>query len=191
MTIRCIEDLAKFYGTTTNRLEHDVYKYTDCGAWIKWDKEKVLIGAIVEGSDAEFTCDPLYFPFETKNLDDQLEWLENVTNDAWNYANAEINPEEIMERIDLNNYHGYHTEDQTITELVEILEYTGHDVHVVYDDPSNMVPVGIMIDGEMAKTKSGLDISFGFYALPDVDSDDCICFHNPLFVRSNPEENKL
>jgi hypothetical protein len=32
-----------------------VFKYTDCGAWIKFDAQGIMLGTIVEGSDAEFS----------------------------------------------------------------------------------------------------------------------------------------
>lgn len=32
-----------------------IFKFTSCGAWIKFDSEGIMVGTIVEGSDAEFS----------------------------------------------------------------------------------------------------------------------------------------
>ena len=47
----------------------------------------VLVGSIVEGSEAEFTCSPLYFPIAEKNWDQAIEWLEGECDLAWREAN--------------------------------------------------------------------------------------------------------
>lgn len=36
-------------------IEKAVYKGTDCGAWVKFDAQGILVGTIVEGSDAEYS----------------------------------------------------------------------------------------------------------------------------------------
>ena len=88
MTIKRIDDIAYIFGTTVKRLKHDVYKETNCGAWIEWDDETVTIGSIVEGSDAEFQK-TFRFPFKSIELDDWFEELENLTDEAWHEANDE------------------------------------------------------------------------------------------------------
>lgn len=88
MTINGINDLANCFGTTVDRLEHDLYKYTDCGAWIIWDDESVTIGSIVEGSDAEFDRRFVY-PFESQEVSDWMDELEDLTDEAWHEANDE------------------------------------------------------------------------------------------------------
>ena len=45
--IHNIEELAHEMGSSVETLRHDVYKYTQCGAWILWDDEWVRIGSIV------------------------------------------------------------------------------------------------------------------------------------------------
>lgn len=37
------------------RIDRAVYKGTDCGAWVKFDEQGIVVGSIVEGSDAEFS----------------------------------------------------------------------------------------------------------------------------------------
>lgn len=88
MKINNIHDLAEHFGTTPEHLEHYIYKYTDCGAWINWTYTKVSIGSIVEGSDAEFD-ETFEFPFDSEEVDDWLEEQEYLTTAAWNEANAD------------------------------------------------------------------------------------------------------
>lgn len=88
MTINNINDLATHYGTTVDRLEHDFYKYTDCGAWIRWDDSTVDFGTIVEGSDAEFS-ESLIFPFDSELFDTCLAEIEYQADIAWHEANDE------------------------------------------------------------------------------------------------------
>ncbi len=40
---------------TPSMISRCVYKYTDCGAYIHFDDKGIIVGTIVEGSDAEFT----------------------------------------------------------------------------------------------------------------------------------------
>ena len=86
MIINNIHDLAAHFGTSVERLERDFYKYTECGAWIRWDDNSVTFGTIVEGSDAEFS-DDLLFPFNSEYFDDCLAEIENQADMAWHEAN--------------------------------------------------------------------------------------------------------
>ena len=88
MELKNIEDVAEWFGSTVPRIERDIYKYTDCGAWITWDEQSVTIGSIVEGSDAEFSK-KFNFPVMSEGLDDWMEELENLTDEAWHEANDE------------------------------------------------------------------------------------------------------
>ena len=97
MKIRNIEDLASYLGTKVDSLEHDVYKYTACGAWIRWDSETVTVGSIVEGSDAEFSK-TLAFPFESEAYEAWISELETLTDEAWTEANCDT-PEDIAEEL--------------------------------------------------------------------------------------------
>ena len=88
MKINNINDLANYYGTEVKHLEHDIYKSTDCGAWIHWTDDKVSIGSIVEGSEAEFSRN-FYYPFDSTELDNWFEELEELVDEAWHEANDE------------------------------------------------------------------------------------------------------
>lgn len=84
--IRTIEDLAEYLDTSVNSIEHDIYKYTACGAWIAWDDSSVTVGTIVEGSDAEFS-EVLQFPFTSEDFDNSILELEELADKAWHEAN--------------------------------------------------------------------------------------------------------
>ena len=84
--INNINDYAKSLGTSVSSLKHDIYKYTDCGAWIDWNDESMTIGSIVEGSDAEFSK-TFKFPVSMDEVDEWYEELEQLTEEAWHEAN--------------------------------------------------------------------------------------------------------
>ena len=82
-----ISDLAAAWGTTPEHIERDIYKYTDCGAWISWTDSTVTIGSIVEGSDAEFDF-TFHFPVELESIEEWIDELEVLCDEAWHEANG-------------------------------------------------------------------------------------------------------
>ena len=84
--IACIEDLAKSLETTVDQLRHDMYKYTECGAWITWDNKRVSVGSIVEGSSAEFS-NTFEFPFSICDFQSWVDELDILCDEAWHEAN--------------------------------------------------------------------------------------------------------
>jgi hypothetical protein len=36
-------------------IDRAIYKETDCGAWVRFDDKGIMVGTIVEGSDAEYS----------------------------------------------------------------------------------------------------------------------------------------
>ena len=87
MVINNIHDLIVARGATNeDGLKHDLYKYTDCGAWISWTTSGVTVGSIVEGSDAEFS-ETFCFPFSSETMDAWIEELEELVDQAWHEAN--------------------------------------------------------------------------------------------------------
>lgn len=50
-----LQTIADLYGTEPNEksIDRAVYKNTACGAWARFDEHGILVGTIVEGSDAE------------------------------------------------------------------------------------------------------------------------------------------
>ena len=88
MIIKNIYDLAEHVETDVQSLKRAIYRGTECGAWIEWNTEKVVIGSIVEGSEAEFS-EEFRFPFDSKKYDDWIEELEALCDQAWWDANGE------------------------------------------------------------------------------------------------------
>ena len=93
MLITNLDDLCEYRGAKDSwELEHDLYKYTDCGAWITLTNDVVTIGSIVEGSGAEFSRSFAY-PFDSDDLDDWIDELEALVDGAWCEANGDWDEE--------------------------------------------------------------------------------------------------
>ena len=89
MVLNNIHDVAKWYGVgDPDRLPKAIYKGTECGAWSQWDTATVTIGSIVEGSDAEFS-ETFTFPVSSETIEDWMEELEGLCDEAWREANEE------------------------------------------------------------------------------------------------------
>ena len=93
MTINNINDFSTYLGIEVDDIEKAIYDGTYCGAWINWDEKEIRIGSIVEGSDAEFECDPLVFPFDSEDFEQALIWLEAETDREWRECNEECDEE--------------------------------------------------------------------------------------------------
>lgn len=86
-TVICsINDLCEYLGTTPDRIERDMFKYTDCGMPIAWDNEKVTLCVYAEGADAEWSHD-LLFPFTGKDFDSMVEVVEEESDELWHEWN--------------------------------------------------------------------------------------------------------
>jgi hypothetical protein len=86
-------DLAK----PNHGIDRAVYKGTSCGAWVRFDSEGVMVGTIVEGSDAEFseridlTGIDISEEGETILLErfwDAVQQCEDFADEAWAERNA-------------------------------------------------------------------------------------------------------
>lgn len=81
------------------RIDRAVYKGTQCGAWVRFDEKGIMVGSIVEGSDAEFAerinlegIDP-----QTEGAAEELnrrfwaalDYIEDAAEEEWNEANNE------------------------------------------------------------------------------------------------------
>lgn len=56
--VECIAHWCGLSGDEENlvsRIEKAIYKGTDCGAWVRFDELGIMVGTIVEGSDAEYS----------------------------------------------------------------------------------------------------------------------------------------
>ena len=123
--INNIQDVAeKVWGTEVEHLEHDVYKYTLCGAWICWDENWVQVGSIVEGTDAEFER-TFEYPFDSDEMDHWIGDLEKLTSKAWKDANMN----ELMVCLVGGGWLYFKTESEdeveATTEFITAMENTG------------------------------------------------------------------
>lgn len=85
-----IQELADQVGTNVEGLEKAIYKGTDCGAWIRQEENSVVMGSIVEGSDAETETFTLTFPFEMDTFWKTLQIIEDEADMLWHEANDEL-----------------------------------------------------------------------------------------------------
>ena len=117
----CLDAILSDNGSdmTLPALYRSIYKYTECGPWLSvmtWDGRKfhcdqlhnvdknevryLLIGSIVEGSDAEVTADWIDLvecetPEAAVDLFNQtVEWVNDEACALWNEANGEGEDEE-------------------------------------------------------------------------------------------------
>ena len=93
-TVICsVDDLCEHLGTTPDRLERDMFKYTACGMPIAWDDEKVTLCVYAEGADAEWSHD-LFFPFTAKEFDRMVQIVEEESEDLWHEWNDDNEEED-------------------------------------------------------------------------------------------------
>lgn len=68
---------------TMAEVSRNVYKYTDCGAWITFWDDCIDIGSIVEGCDYGTDTYTLTYPFEIKEFWDALKAVEDEADSIW------------------------------------------------------------------------------------------------------------
>jgi len=96
-TIHNIEDLALEVcgdkNASFSSIEKAVYDGTSCGAWISIvsgvERDGIHVGSMVEGSDAEFSADPIWFPFDSKELWEATEYVDGEASAEWEMTNNE------------------------------------------------------------------------------------------------------
>jgi len=65
-------------------LKYVVYKYTDCGAWVAFEMDQVLIGSIVEGVDECTPTVTLPWPITVDQWETAIEQVETWAREIWN-----------------------------------------------------------------------------------------------------------
>ena len=86
-TVICsVNDLCDYLGTTPDRLERDMFKYTACGMPIAWDDDKVTLCVYAEGADSEWSHD-LFFPFTAKEFNNLVDYVEEESEQLWHEWN--------------------------------------------------------------------------------------------------------
>ena len=73
--------------TTQAQAIRNVYKYTDCGAWMRFTQMGVDLGSIVEGSHAEIGPYSLTYPFTSDDWESAMAQIESEAETAWCDAN--------------------------------------------------------------------------------------------------------
>jgi hypothetical protein len=74
-----------------NRMKKSLYKGTDCGAYLHFVDGGIVVGSIVEGSDAEFSRE-LTYPFSFQEWGWAVQEIENLASEAWEEANGQEEP---------------------------------------------------------------------------------------------------
>jgi DNA-directed RNA polymerase subunit RPC12/RpoP len=97
MTISNFHDLANWLGAEgeddaalRESISRAVYKGTDCGAWIEFDDEGVLLGSIVEGADFGTVTYRLEYPFTADDWNAREEAIEKEAEALWVWSNEII-----------------------------------------------------------------------------------------------------
>ena len=79
------------------KIDRAVYKGTDCGAWVLFDEKGIVVGSIVEGSDAEFSeridltgvdISDEGAKILTERFWNTIEKINGLACDAWEEANC-------------------------------------------------------------------------------------------------------
>ena len=82
------EILKHFSAKTEEEAKRNLYKYTECGAFIEFEKDGIVLGSIVEGSDEGTTTFKLKYKDITEDkLEDILARIENEASLIWDWAN--------------------------------------------------------------------------------------------------------
>ena len=68
---------------TFAELKKNIYKYTDCGAWIEESPTEISLGSIVEGCDYGTDTFILPFPFSKDQFDLALDMVESQAEEIW------------------------------------------------------------------------------------------------------------
>lgn len=86
--IESADDIAKLYGESdASKLEHALFKYTDCGMCANWDDKKITLVGYVEGCDAEHPHETMYFPFTVEQFREVMDRLEKEADEMWHEWN--------------------------------------------------------------------------------------------------------
>jgi hypothetical protein len=67
--------------------KRNVFKYTDCGAWIEFEPDGIRVGSIVEGCDFGTAIYPLNYPFTDVDYWERIAAIEAEASALWDWAN--------------------------------------------------------------------------------------------------------
>jgi hypothetical protein len=69
--------------------KRNLYKYTDCGAWVEFLEDGIKLGSIVEGCDEGTDTHTLFYPFLETDYDETIQEIEKQADLIWDWANVE------------------------------------------------------------------------------------------------------
>jgi hypothetical protein len=80
-----------FSAKDEEQCKRNVYKYTECGAWIEFKKTGIVLGSIVEGSDEGTSNYELNYKdeFTEEDIQKHIDIIEEEANSIWEWANKE------------------------------------------------------------------------------------------------------
>lgn len=84
------KDVLEFFCTDTKAgAKRNIYKNTDCGAWISFNPTGIVIGSIVEGLDFGTTTYPLHYAdnFTGADLQARIDAVEREASALWEWGN--------------------------------------------------------------------------------------------------------
>jgi hypothetical protein len=84
------QDVARYFGLEEHeqdRVSRQLYKATDCGAWLQFIDDGVMVGTIVEGADVEPESITLTFPFTENDFNAAIQTLEEQAAEIWHEWN--------------------------------------------------------------------------------------------------------
>jgi hypothetical protein len=78
-----------FSAENEKQCERNLYKYTDCGAWIEFKEWGIRLGSIVEGSDEGTEVFELRYGkgFSKKLIEKTIKTIEEQASAIWDWAN--------------------------------------------------------------------------------------------------------
>lgn len=70
--------------------KRNLYKHTNCGAFLEFKRGRIIIGSIVEGSDfGTTTFDIKYKDVNRGYIENVISRIENEASQIWDWANVE------------------------------------------------------------------------------------------------------
>lgn len=87
--INNLNELSINLDTPIEGIKRTIYKFTNCGAWIKFCDDGIKLGSIVEGSDFETQTYKLTYPFLMNKFWNILQKIEEEASILWDEANRE------------------------------------------------------------------------------------------------------
>lgn len=85
---KTLDMLETLYGSRdVESLSRSFYTHTACGGWLKMEDHDLIMGSIVEGSDADCTSRKMPHPVSRKAFAENVKELEDEATEIWNAWN--------------------------------------------------------------------------------------------------------